>query len=576
VLARALLLLGLSSLVSCAAPDAGPLAVHVEWGLIEPSATIPAGVTHIRIATTIEGRDMPEEIIRSVAMLEDEDGNGRGEHDQVIPPGVPVTISVQGLGGPAGPVLFVGHTGTFVLQHGERRFVDIRMYPVNEPGMLDSPTLTARFLHTATRLNDGRVLITGGFDRLTPTPCPVGTVDVDARCFGVTATAGAALFDLGTGRAVPTRSPMLTERAGHTATLLPDGRVLIAGGAETATLVFEHQDGGYSFRLAPGAGGDSFEIFDPNGDPEAEDIDRDGDPARGAFVGAADDVETLGRLDTARVMHAATLLPEGRVLLAGGVRSADSYTVFDPQRAGGYGVLGIEALSSERAAPSAVTLGTGAMTRGWVIGGGDPASNDDVAELWRAGTGSDVIGSSLPATMSGFPGTPSMPRPEFSLFRPLVERINEGRHAVVVGWYGPRCTAGSPAFDAASPYCPYAAASLRSFTIDASTGAATPTMVRNAHAFGASAVLDDGRVVITGGVLGLNFQAGNTIDVFSGAVAAGAASLADVRPLLGRARAFHTTVALPDQGFMTFGGIAPAADIASISLVPGVEIQFLR
>ena len=89
-------------------------------------------------------------------------------------------------------------------------------------------------------------------------------------------------------------------------------------------------------------------------------------------------------------------------------------------------------------------------------------------------------------------------------------------------------------------------------------------------------MLDDGRVVITGGVLGLNFQAGNTIDVFSGAVAAGAASLADVRPMLGRARAFHTTVALPEQGFMTFGGIAPAADIASISLVPGVEIQFLR
>ena len=72
--------------------------------------------------------------------------------------------------------------------------------------------------------------------------------------------------------------PMATQRAAHTATLLPDGKVLVAGGfAEANSLA-------------------SAEIFDP---------------ATSTFVPA-------GKMNAARSSHTATLLPNGKVLIAGG------------------------------------------------------------------------------------------------------------------------------------------------------------------------------------------------------------------------------------------------------------------
>ena len=71
--------------------------------------------------------------------------------------------------------------------------------------------VTARYLHTATLLQNGQVLVAGGTG--------VGFVSL----------ASAELYDPGT-RVWTATGSMATARSGHTATLLPNGQVLVAGG----------------------------------------------------------------------------------------------------------------------------------------------------------------------------------------------------------------------------------------------------------------------------------------------------------------------------------------------------------
>ncbi len=100
-------------------------------------------------------------------------------------------------------------------------------------------------------------------------------------------------------------SRMLQPRAGHTATLLPDGRVFIAGGFN-----LESNDGDQTFLRSTLA---SAEIFNPatGGFEEAPDI---GVSNKGLFT------------PTPRAFHGATLLDNGQVLLVGGeVRNNNAY-----------------------------------------------------------------------------------------------------------------------------------------------------------------------------------------------------------------------------------------------------------
>ncbi|HEX8070773.1 MAG TPA: kelch repeat-containing protein [Pyrinomonadaceae bacterium] len=170
---------------------------------------------------------------------------------------------------------------------------------------------TRRAAHTATLLADGRVLLAGGMER-------AAGEEIN--------TATAELFDPASG-ACRAAGRMQARRAGHTATLLTDGDVLLAGGFDEgvplasaelyhpATDTFTplapmraRRSGHTATRLADGrvllAGG-HYNLSDVNADAELY------DPATRSFGPA-------GVMTTPRVMHSATLLADGRVLLAGG------------------------------------------------------------------------------------------------------------------------------------------------------------------------------------------------------------------------------------------------------------------
>jgi hypothetical protein len=130
----------------------------------------------------------------------------------------------------------------------------------------------SRARHTATLLNDGRVLITGG---------------IDSHGGGGAATNSAELYDPATGSFAPAAG-MASQRADHTATLLDSGKVLIVGGWN-------------------GHAADSGD--DPPWDPLFAELF---DPASGQF-------EYTGTMSTTRIRHSSVLLSGGTVLVLGGV-----------------------------------------------------------------------------------------------------------------------------------------------------------------------------------------------------------------------------------------------------------------
>jgi len=110
----------------------------------------------------------------------------------------------------------------------------------------------------------------------TATLLPNGKVLVAGGAIGYTPLASAELYDPATGTWTATES-LHTARFFHTATLLPNGKVLVAGGAGNGYLA-------------------SAELYDP----------------------ATETWTATGSLHTARDLHTATLLPNGKVLVAGG------------------------------------------------------------------------------------------------------------------------------------------------------------------------------------------------------------------------------------------------------------------
>lgn len=127
---------------------------------------------------------------------------------------------------------------------------------------IDPPTVR-RVNPTTTLLLDGRVLVIGGYGG--PYQYPSSAV------------ASAEVWDPETSTFEPTGS-MAAARVGHTATVLPDGRVLVIGGA------------------GPEGAAAEAELWDPR----------------------TNVFQPAGTLGNPRAGHAATLLLDGRVIVAGG------------------------------------------------------------------------------------------------------------------------------------------------------------------------------------------------------------------------------------------------------------------
>ncbi len=159
-----------------------------------------------------------------------------------------------------------------------------------------------RAFHTATRLRDGRVLVAGGFASLSgPAACSGGS------CYTLSATSSIDIYNPRTGQFDPSSGLELIHPRGlHSASLLPDGRVLIAGGAAKAIWRVSFPDGPLPvIEVDTGAGGDdslagnSAELIDP----------------------ASNSVEEIN-LTTARADHRALSFSSGDVLLLNGLAPA--------------------------------------------------------------------------------------------------------------------------------------------------------------------------------------------------------------------------------------------------------------
>jgi hypothetical protein len=187
---------------------------------------------------------------------------------------------------------------------------------------------TPRKYHTATLLSNGMVLIVGGYDAAGNPLASAELFNPASETFTLTGSLNFA-------------------RAGHTATLLGNGMVLIAGGSGPGTTL-----------------PDPAELYDPE---------------TGSF-------SVTGSLNAARTSHTATLLNDGTVLIAGGLATGNALAsqaeIYNPTT----GVFtGTGSLNSGRQRHTATLLPDGTVL---IAGGSDVSYNAlSSAELYKPATG---------------------------------------------------------------------------------------------------------------------------------------------------------------------------------------------
>jgi len=323
-------------------------------------------------------------------------------------------------------------------------------------------------------------------------------------------------------RFTPSIEPSVA-RAGHAATLMTDGTVLVTGGAQSpAAEIYSVRSPGWSLA----------------GDMAAARLDHTSTvllDGNALVVGGGDGVGTLksteifsraGRvfkagplLNEARQGHTATLLLDGRVFIAGGVHDGTSYLktaeIFDP--AGGtMTTVGAE-MPNPRAYHTATLLADG---RVFIAGGYDGTNSLDTAVFFEPKTG---------------------------LFIPVINKMAKGRrsHTATLMLDGSVLLAGGRDNSGALTSTESYSALLGTWSTRGSLSGA-----RFLHT---ATLLLDGTVLVTGGLNGNT--ALNTTEVFS--TNTGMGTWAFGAPLL-EARYQHTATMLPTARILLYGGIGAA------------------
>lgn len=322
--------------------------------------------------------------------------------------------------------------------------------------------LPGRWDHTATTLKNGRVLVVGGAHKPK----------------GVEYLADTQLY-LPVARTFQAAGSLKDPRADHTATLLSDGRVLVAGG-----------------QTSGGKGLSSCELFDPS---------KSG--AAAWSVGPS--------LFAQRINHAAVRLGDGRVLVAGGYNNASqhlsSLAFFQP-KSGSWAAPAAQ-LKNPRVDPTLTVLKSGKVL---IVGGYGGPSNGypAVLELFDPATNSvTALSAKLSQGRAGHTAT----------------LLPDGKVLIVGGYCGSGCAIKGDAL-----YDP------QSNTVSDISHAGDPP------AHHAACPLGDGRVLITGG--------GNSAGTKAMAFSIKGGGVWQALAPMQQARHQHTCSVLGDGSVLVVGG----------------------
>ena len=308
--------------------------------------------------------------------------------------------------------------------------------------------------HSATLLNNGKVLVAGG---------DCATIDCGY------AVSGSESYDAVADVWTP-KAKMKTPRFSHTATLLANGKVLVAGGYTK------------SMSVQPSLA--TAELYDP----------------------ATNTWSPAGTMSVARNQHVAVLLPNGKVLVAGGVRFPEalsnyqSVEIYDPA-SDSWSVTASTSTSHDRGTATVLQDG-----RVLIAGGQDSSAEiyDPATATWSPAANMSKVRTNHTATL-----------------------LSNGKVLVTGGFSTPASTPSAELYDPAT---------------NSWTGAASMMNTRGLHT---ATLLPNGDVLVVGG----SDNSGATAEIYHPASDSWTST-----PNLTNTHIDHTTTLLPDSSVLVCGG----------------------